>query len=85
MSETGDADDANSGEAARLAAIHQFMGGTVIDPTVATLDELADELLAGATEREPEIMSSKCYGGGGATTGSSPGCDDIAEADDVAT
>ena len=56
----------------------------MIEPT-PTLDELADEFLAAAPEGEPEIMSSKCHGGGGATTGSSPGCADIADAGEVAS
>lgn len=55
------------------------------EPTGTTLAQLADELLASGSGRQPEIMSSKCHGGGGGTTGSSPGCSDIAEADDVAS
>jgi hypothetical protein len=48
------------------------------------LSALADELLSEGLPG-PEIMSSKCHGGGGATTGSAPGCSDISEASNIAS
>ncbi|WP_242903639.1 hypothetical protein [Actinomadura terrae] len=42
------------------------------------LDGMADELARSG--QVPDIMSNKCNGGGGSTTGQSPGCDDMSEA-----
>jgi hypothetical protein len=43
---------------------------------------LADKLAE--VEGVPKLMTTKCHGGGGATTGASPGCDDMAEAASIA-
>jgi len=46
------------------------------------LRKLQEELLDGA--RDPDVMSSECYGGGGGTQSAAPGCSDIADVDEVA-
>ena len=39
------------------------------------LDALARKLTSAAAP--PDIMNSQCNGGGGSTTGASPGCEDM--------
>ena len=52
---------------------------TTLEPTV---NQLAEEFIqSGET---PDLMNSKCNGGGGSTTGQAPGCNDMSDADHMA-
>jgi len=46
------------------------------DDKAKELQELADEY-AGTESEVPAVMGASCHGGGGATTGKSPGCSDL--------
>jgi hypothetical protein len=47
--------------------------------------ELAEAYLIEGTGTRADVMSSKCFGGGGATTSAAPGCADLSDQDTLAT
>lgn len=48
------------------------------DDKAKEIDDLAREY-EGTDEESPSVMGAGCFGGGGATTGKSPGCSDLSD------
>ena len=62
----------------------EAQGETVMSETTraaTAAEELSASYLAGGGKAD--LLTSDCHGGGGSTTGSAPGCADIADPDDV--